>query len=372
MSSWQRLDQIEELVHITTAQPPPLPETATIDWTIYPHATRWQRFFARIVDIWWQAILIGAALGYGLALFSADFVSWMSKPGSAQLFGLVCLPISLVLDAAIYRVFGNTPGKVLLGLKVIGSNGSSLGFGKYLERNFSLWLYGFAFGLPFISVLTLIHQASRLGRGLPARHDQNLDCQVRAKPIGWLRLGMFVLFLVFVVLVWFAFRIVEGRMDGARAAMVYAPAYTWTNPVTRQSVQIDPRWKSGAQTQSDGSSLYLFRLGSGEATVALMVETIPDITLATYVEGLREINFATLRLKDEESLFEVSGYESWMAEGSSVGNPDSRVELQVIRIDDDYWRIITVQQPPIANSSRQVGQLKGKLWTSVLNPRRRT
>ena len=118
MDAWRPLDQVDELNELKAVVPPPLPPKADPDPLSYSLATRWPRFFARIFDMWWEALLIALILGAVLGRYSASFVEWLNRPDTGLLFGILCLPIVLVFDALLYRVVGNTPGKALLGLKV--------------------------------------------------------------------------------------------------------------------------------------------------------------------------------------------------------------------------------------------------------------
>lgn len=81
---------------------------------------------------------------------------------------------------------------------------------------------------------------------------------------------------------------------------------------------------------------------------------------------LREATAPAMRLADEGSTFNRDGYESWMAKGTMVESPESRVEIQVVKVGDAYWRVIAVQSPPFAYSDAWVETLKARLWRSVL------
>lgn len=173
MDAWRPLAEIDELQMITAAVPPPLPSKTSSDPLTFPLATSWPRFFARIFDVWWEILFVSFVLGTVLGRYSAGFVEWINGPGASQLFGILCLPIGLILDAAVYRIIGNTPGKVLLGLKAGTLDGKALSFGKYLGRNFSMWARGLALGFPLINLFTMAHQSGRLGKGQQASYDAN-------------------------------------------------------------------------------------------------------------------------------------------------------------------------------------------------------
>ena len=173
VATWQPLGEVEALRVLKDSIPPPLPPKNDVAPSAYSLAGRWPRFFARIFDVWWEVLLVGFVFGIILRLFPS-FV-WKSNNSIAiTLFGLFCLPVSLVFDAAFYQIFGNTPGKALLALEVTTLDYRPLTFKQYLGRNFSLWVNGLAFGLPLINLFTLANQSSRLGKGQQAELRRGL------------------------------------------------------------------------------------------------------------------------------------------------------------------------------------------------------
>jgi len=114
---------------------------------------------------------------------------------------MIALPIALIFDAFIYRFFGNTPGKALLGLKVTESNGDNLSLDDYFQRNMGVWVRGLWFGIPLISFIPMLIQSHRLHNGQSASYDTKENYLVSGKPVGW---GQGLLFTTLFVLVLFA------------------------------------------------------------------------------------------------------------------------------------------------------------------------
>lgn len=167
-------------------------------------ATRWARFFARVFDLWCEGFLSPYILIAASYYYSADYVEWIKKV-PLVLFSILCLPHALFLDAFLYRVFGNTPGKALLGLKVETLDRKPLSFRQYLNRNYSMWVSGLSLGIPLFYLCTMAYQYLRIGqKGQQASYDQSWEYRVRAKPIGWSRklifsflfVGMFLIITV--------------------------------------------------------------------------------------------------------------------------------------------------------------------------------
>jgi len=175
-------------------------------------ATRWPRFFARMFDLGLESLLIGL-LVLVLSIGFREFTKLIPK--SIILQSMLFLPFQLMLDAIIYWLIGNTPGKALLGLKVRLVDTSPLSFSQYLSRNLTIWGSGLAFGLPLINLFTMAHQARRLGKGQQTSYDTDeapiyrvYAYRVYAKQIGWTQRCFFALVflgLLFLVnMTWYA------------------------------------------------------------------------------------------------------------------------------------------------------------------------
>lgn len=152
-------------------------------------AARWPRFFARIFDLWWEVLIVAFALAK-IGLYS-EFVKSSKDTESAMLFGLICLPVALALDASVYGLFENTPGKAWQGLKVSTIDCKALSFIQYLARNFSIWAKGLALGIPLFNLFTMHDQYNRLGKGRQTNYDEPLEYIVYMQPTGAMRKASF-------------------------------------------------------------------------------------------------------------------------------------------------------------------------------------
>lgn len=143
----------------------------------------WPRFFARSFDIAFENSIATYFSLYVLLNASATFNHWYLENGvSASLFiSTLCVPMSLVIDAWIYNVFGNTAGKHLIGIMVKNKYGEALSFSQYLGRNFKLYVSGYFLGIPFAYFITIIYQAIRVNKGLPASYDESTGFSVNIK-----------------------------------------------------------------------------------------------------------------------------------------------------------------------------------------------
>lgn len=174
------------------AAAPVTPRAESLHPALDPVAGNWKRWFARLFDFWWETIavvLVGTPL---LAKYSPGYVDLVDGPGGTVLAGLLFLPAALILDAIVYRLIGNTPGKALLGAQVRTLDGGRLTFQQYLGRNFSMWMRGLAFGIPIANLVAMGNQSRRLNQGKQASYDEDTGFRVRAGKPGVVRTLVFV------------------------------------------------------------------------------------------------------------------------------------------------------------------------------------
>ena len=108
-------------------------------------------------DTIWETLFVSYVLGFLLGPYS-PFTEWILKNSISNPIAvwLLYCPIVLVVDAIIYKIFGNTPGKYILCIIVVQNNNLYLNLRQYLMRNLSLWMSGLAFGFPTINLFTMM------------------------------------------------------------------------------------------------------------------------------------------------------------------------------------------------------------------------
>jgi len=365
MATWQPLSEIDELNESMAALPPPLPTSTGVDPLSFSMATRWPRFFARIFDTWWEVLLVAVVASAILGRYSAAFVEWINEPGTGQVFSLLCLPFALVLDALVYRFAGNTPGKALLGLKVGTLKAQPLSFGEYLQRNFSIWMRGFAFGIPLVNLFTMANQSGRLGRGQQASYDEATGFRVRAKPSKWLRktvfgLAFFGLFMVVAVL-----NTMEKEADRKAVSSQSAKNSSWENPLTGENAEINSRWKLDQVKNDDGQTVYTFSERNDRAIVVLGMEQGIGYTLQDYVRRFQNATATEMKFSDGGRFVQLNGRPAWKGSGSLVADGSARLQVEVVQYGPVFWRIVTIQAMPHDYSDAMVEELKASLWKTA-------
>lgn len=196
MQEWQTLEAIEELNNLRLLMPPPLPSKQEI----LISAGYWSRFFARSFDILFVSLIFGLPLGFLLGYFIPSFSSWIQNDGASQIVSLLFFPFIFIFDAFIYKLFGNTLGKALLGIKILNNSQTPLTFQQYLKRNLQVWIKAFAFGIPIINIFTMLYQARQVSTKGVTSYDKIDNFQVLRKRFFWIRLSSF---LILFILLWF-------------------------------------------------------------------------------------------------------------------------------------------------------------------------
>lgn len=156
-----------------------------------PLAGRWPRFLARLFDVWWESLAV-------VALALVAVLAWVASGGTLPqwslppaAYGLMALPVAFLLDALVYGVFSNTPGKALLGLSVTDGKGERLRIGQYLDRNLRVWAAGWGLGIPIVSLFALLRQAQHVKNSGTASYDEAKDYRVHRTAAGIARTAAF-------------------------------------------------------------------------------------------------------------------------------------------------------------------------------------
>src|SRR5690606_37959606 len=99
------------------------------------------------------------------------------------LLGFGFLPFALLAEAGIFACFGTTPGKALLGVVVMTLGGQRLTARQYLLRQLGVFCFGFAMGLPLLSLIAMAAQGLNLQHGEPTPYDED-RYMVRARRLS--------------------------------------------------------------------------------------------------------------------------------------------------------------------------------------------
>ncbi len=153
----------------------------------------WPRYFARMLDVLIFSVIVAIALF--IPLMFADPVSGMRVMGAAEGLGGTVLsnivsPLLAMLPIALLLAYGQTPGKWLFGIRVRDREGRRATLSKLLKRECLVWFRGWGFGIPVVSLYTLVMSHGDLKTLGTTPWDRSLDLVVEhatATPFWWIR-----------------------------------------------------------------------------------------------------------------------------------------------------------------------------------------
>jgi len=152
-----------------------------------------ERYLARSLDVWIAVLIV--IIPY-ILLFVLGLGSILAE--HKYVIAFILCALSFFVDALIFGIFGNTPGKALLGVRVLRSNGSKPGFGHYLMRNIKVWIRGLGLGIPPFNFFAPLLQANRLSKSQPVSYDRASQDQVITVPVApWRKAVFTILYILF-------------------------------------------------------------------------------------------------------------------------------------------------------------------------------
>ena len=154
---------------------------------------RWPRAIARSLDLVWQLAIV-LPLFY---LFTTKLIPVAaSSTGWLIVISFVSLPIALLLDAIVARVFGNTPAKAIAGISVRTFDRDKLGLIKHIKRNYAVWTDGMAMGILPFTYFSGKRQFRKISSGRSSTYDRRLGFRVSSRHNSGLRLSGLVVALL--------------------------------------------------------------------------------------------------------------------------------------------------------------------------------
>lgn len=125
---------------------PTLPEQDTLAEVRAP----WRRYFARYMDLLFYSVVwnVFLALVLGVNIY-------MRSEAGRMLDNIVKLLLMLLVEPVLLALFGTTPGKWILGLRVTDNEGKRLSFEEARARTWRMFLYGMGLNIPIWSLFRL-------------------------------------------------------------------------------------------------------------------------------------------------------------------------------------------------------------------------
>lgn len=109
----------------------------------------------RIIARWLDAMILGFIGGFILVFLWVLLFSISDELASNQLFNVLLSFLGMTLiDPIFTKLWGKTPGKFLLGIKVISTTDCPISWGQAYKRSFLLWVRGLCLGIPLLLLIT--------------------------------------------------------------------------------------------------------------------------------------------------------------------------------------------------------------------------
>jgi hypothetical protein len=201
MAQWATLGQA-----VAWAKAPPPVQAAAVSakaadtaWSDQPHP--WRRWFSR----WADYLVVGLPLITLLllplyAMLGVD--SRLTKViGSPIACGIILVTLFPLAEAFLLSTWGFTPTRALMGIYIRNQDGSKLSFLRALQRSWYVAMRGEGFGVPLVSLITVIGAYYDLKNDHVTWWDHKLDISVRHRRWGVLRGMVVVVWCVLAVLV---------------------------------------------------------------------------------------------------------------------------------------------------------------------------
>lgn len=156
----------------------------------------WARYFARSIDLMWPAW----AVMLGTSALGLEFTKVELAPGIATVvLGIAALSLSvlllLLIDAAVTVGFGGSPGKLLLGIRVVRVDRQPLDLGLMMRRAVGIWRHGFWFSIPIAHAIAQIRWWFRVDDGELTTWDLACGTRVVGSSSDWrIALGAVIVF----------------------------------------------------------------------------------------------------------------------------------------------------------------------------------
>ena len=127
----------------------------------------WKRYFARMID---HDIMSTLMVVVFVVLIRVRPVG----DGLMMLIGIGAWCLLIPVEAAFLHYFGTTPGKWIMGIRIVYYTGEKLQFDAAFRRTLHAVTYGVGFGIPLVSFICLVRQYCKL-TGRAMRRFQRYD-----------------------------------------------------------------------------------------------------------------------------------------------------------------------------------------------------
>ncbi|MFC1708445.1 RDD family protein [Candidatus Omnitrophota bacterium] len=151
----------------------------------------WVRYWARMLDHW-------------VFLFFFSIILVLVIPESSKMndyvFGFIALLFWVFVEPIFLSTLGFTPGKWLCRITVRNSKEKKLTYADALNRTFNLWTRGLGFGIPFVTMITMLNAFGVLTSKGITSWDKNGGFVISHQKINPFRIFLIILIIIFIAI----------------------------------------------------------------------------------------------------------------------------------------------------------------------------
>lgn len=325
-----------------------------------PAVHPWRRLIARSVDLWILSVSLGLLVALAGSHLSLSFGFWLMRPGAELVLGWLLLPAVLLAEAALYAAVGTTPGKALLGLRVVTAEGTRPRLAQYLRRQLGVYWYGLGTGLPLVNLCTAARQYHHLRKHRLPTYDRGAF-NVEAVPLGTAR-GFAVAAALGLML--FAGGVLKHY--GRQIDQQMAKGSVWTNEVTGLTAEIPSGWVHEAQKNEDGEPITVFsNPEKGVILVFAREYTDGTLTLEDYAEQWRSAVDSNMVVQAEGERVRIAGLQAWQGQGVMRNDLTRKISATFISRGDQIWRMVVVTTREEVRSHPTIERVKQVLAATL-------
>lgn len=323
-------------------------------------ARPWRRFWARVLDYWLLILPIGFLTGLVMGSVSVAWVLWLQKPFSNLIVNWCLSPLVMLLEGLIYGWLGTTPGKWLLGVQLLTTQGLRPTRSQYLRRQIDVYIFGLGAWLPLVSLLSTLYQYGKVREGEAAGYDQG-KFEVRASKLSVVRIACTALALIGMLMVNGHFR--QASQEARRQ---YQNGGPWTNRATGREVTIPSGWSHQQSKNQDKQDVDMFFHPDAGIYAVFARETIPGpFELEDYAAAWVKAASESMHLYVSSEGDTVNGQPALVVLGSVAKDKSQKVHATLIKRNRAVWRVVLIGTAGATPDRAEALQLRQVLFSSV-------
>ncbi len=362
-NSWIKLREIPEylpeLLGAKSYAPKQEPNIPTSSPEVFHRPGYWARFFARSFDM----SLISIPVITISSIYAADIFPGIAELLSTQQglykYSIAAMPVVLLVEALLQFFFGNTPGKWLLGIHIIGSISNPPTLRKQIARSILVWIIGLGGCIPILNFIPMYVQYRIILNGRRATYDKILDLDVIWRKPAWWKLAIFMaLFLA----TW-AFHGLINSINKINLRDNDSSAIIWVNPNTKKQVAL-PIGQDWDTLTSDSEMLELTER-STDRNIVHWTSTKDNRTFLQFVDAQISAVEENYHLDNPGVLIGHKGVQSWKMHGHSINNPARKVRVIIKEDLKFFWGFAEFNTlGPKTRDTTLLNRIIDSLWTT--------